>query len=132
MASIFLSYDLEDGAHAAPIAAALEDAGHSVWWDRQIHGGAEFNCEIEVAVEQADAVVVLWSERSVKATFVTDATFRPAARELWRNPKPLHYAKRVGLLSYWQGSGNWPDFCYETDLPYDCKAEAAKPNSART
>jgi len=72
MASIFLSYDHEDAACAAPIAAALEDAGHSVWWDRQIYGGAEYNSEIESAVEQADAVVVLWSERSVKSAWVRD------------------------------------------------------------
>jgi len=65
------------------------------------------------------------------ATFVTDVTFRPAARELWRNPESLRYAKRVGLLAYWQSSGKWPDFCYETDLPYDCKAEAAKLTGAR-
>lgn len=65
------------------------------------------------------------------ATFVTDVTFRPAAQELWRNPRSLRYAQRVGLLSYWQSSGNWPDFCYESDLPYDCKSEAAKLTGAR-
>lgn len=72
MASVFLSYDHEDVAQAASIAAALEDAGHSVWWDRQIHGGAEYNDAIETAVERADAVVVLWSERSVKSAWVRD------------------------------------------------------------
>ena len=72
MASVFLSYDHEDSALAAPIAAALENAGHSVWWDRQIHGGAEYNSEIESAVERADAVVVLWTERSVKSAWVRD------------------------------------------------------------
>jgi hypothetical protein len=30
------------------------------------------------------------------------------------------------LLDYWRASGKWPDFCFEPDLPYDCKAEAAK------
>ncbi len=29
-------------------------------------------------------------------------------------------------LAYWRQSGNWPDFCFRPDLPYDCKAEAAK------
>lgn len=72
MASVFLSYDHEDAARAAPIAAALEKAGHSVWWDRQIHGGAEFNSAIENAVDAADVVVVLWSARSVKSAWVRD------------------------------------------------------------
>ena len=29
-------------------------------------------------------------------------------------------------LAYWRQSGNWPDFCFRPDLPYDCKSEAAK------
>lgn len=72
MASIFLSYDHEDAALAAPIAAALEAHGHHVWWDRHIHGGAEYNSEIEIAVERADAVVVLWSAHSVRSAWVRD------------------------------------------------------------
>ena len=72
MASVFLSYDHEDVRDAANIASALEKAGHSVWWDRQIHGGAEYQTEIENAVQQADAVVVLWSGRSIKSAWVRD------------------------------------------------------------
>jgi hypothetical protein len=67
-----------------------------------------------------------------EAIWVTDLTFRPAARELWRKPEALRYAERVGLLQYWQSSGNWPDFCYESGLPYDCKKEAAKLSPVRT
>src|SRR4029453_3800532 len=72
MAAVFLSYDHEDVARAGPIASALERAGHSVWWDRHIRGGAEYNSEIEGAVEQADVVVVLWSEKSVASAWVRD------------------------------------------------------------
>lgn len=72
MASVFLSYDHGDSVRAGPIASALERAGHAVWWDRQIHGGAEFQSEIERAVDEADAVVVLWSARSIKSAWVRD------------------------------------------------------------
>jgi Flp pilus assembly protein TadD len=72
MASVFLSYDHEDASVAAAIASALEKAGHAVWWDRRIHGGAEYNLEIESAVERSDAVVVLWSQRSVNSAWVRD------------------------------------------------------------
>jgi hypothetical protein len=72
MASVFLSYDHEDSARAAPLAAALESHGHSVWWDRHIRGGAEYNSAIENAVESADAVVVLWSANSVRSAWVRD------------------------------------------------------------
>ncbi len=69
---MFLSYDHDDVERAAPIASALEKAGHSVWWDRHIHGGAAYNDEIEAAVEAASALVVLWSERSIRSTWVRD------------------------------------------------------------
>ena len=72
MAKVFLSYDHEDQRRAALIASALEKAGHSVWWDREISGGAEYNSAIETAVEDADVVVVLWSERSVRSAWVRD------------------------------------------------------------
>ena len=47
-------------------------SGHSVWWDRHIHGGAEYNNAIEDAVERSDAVVVLWSANSVRSAWVRD------------------------------------------------------------
>ena len=72
MASVFLSYDREDVAKAQTIALALEKAGYSVWWDRHIKGGAQYSKEIEQALKHADAVVVLWSERSVESTWVRD------------------------------------------------------------
>ena len=72
MARVFLSYDHDDRGRAAPIATALEKAGHSVWWDERIAPGAEYNSEIEGAVERADAVIVLWSERSIRSAWVRD------------------------------------------------------------
>lgn len=72
MASVFLSYDRDDVPKAKGIALALETAGHSVWWDRHIKGGAQYSKEIEAALSSADAVVVLWSESSVDSAWVRD------------------------------------------------------------
>jgi hypothetical protein len=72
MASVFLSYDRDDTDKARPIALALEKAGHSVWWDQQIRGGAQYSKEIEEALDEADAVVVLWSRSSVESAWVRD------------------------------------------------------------
>lgn len=72
MARIFLSYDREDASKARSIAVALEKAGHSVWWDRHIKGGAQYAKEIEAALKAADAVVVLWSQSSVESAWVRD------------------------------------------------------------
>lgn len=52
--------------------------------------------------------------------------FRPAFRDFWRDRRSMQVAKRFGLLDYWRASGKWPDFCFDPDLPYDCKQEAAQ------
>lgn len=72
MASVFLSYSRDDAAKAQAVAAALERNGHSVWWDRQLHGGSRFSQEIEQALKRSDAVVVLWSQASVQSAWVQD------------------------------------------------------------
>lgn len=72
MASVFLSYDREDLGRAKTVASALEKAGHSVWWDRHIRGGSQYSREIEEALKRAEAVVVLWSSRSVESGWVRD------------------------------------------------------------
>jgi len=72
MASVFLSYDRDDTNRARPIALALEKAGHSVWWDLHVRGGAQFGKVIEEALKAAEAVVVLWSEHSIESAWVKD------------------------------------------------------------
>lgn len=72
MASVFLSYDRDDANKARPIAAALEKAGHSVWWDKHISGGSQYAKEIEQALNSVDVVVVLWTSSSVESPWVRD------------------------------------------------------------
>lgn len=72
MGHIFLSYAREDLDRARTVAAALQKAGLSVWWDRQISGGSEYSREIEQALKSAEAVVVLWSSSSVDSPWVRD------------------------------------------------------------
>ena len=52
MASLFLSYSREDVQRIEPLAAALESAGHDVWWDDHIAGGEEFSGAIEQALNR--------------------------------------------------------------------------------
>jgi adenylate cyclase len=70
MASIFLSYARSDAAWARQLARALERAGHDVWWDKRIKGGARYSKEIQFALNRADAVLVLWSSASVESAWV--------------------------------------------------------------
>jgi len=116
MASVFLSYDRDDDARARPIAKQLELAGHSVWWDRQIKGGGEFSAEIEAALERADSVVVLWSERSVRSAWVRDEaavgrdTGRLVPATLDGTKAPLGFRQFQTIdLSHWKGRGSSPE-----------------------
>lgn len=72
MTDVFLSYARDDLGRAKTVAAALEKAGVSVWWDRHLGGGAEYSREIERALKSAAAVVVLWSRSSVDSAWVRD------------------------------------------------------------
>jgi hypothetical protein len=72
MASIFLSYARNDLVTARRIAAALEQAGHSVWWDHDIHAGSRFSAEIDAALNSAELVIVLWSGSSIRSDWVHD------------------------------------------------------------
>ena len=72
MARIFLSYAREDGAAAKAFAAALEQAGHQVWWDHHLRAGSRFSWDIDAALKSAEAVVVLWSKDSIESAWVQD------------------------------------------------------------
>lgn len=115
MAGVFISYDHEDGAKAAAVAAALKRNGHTVWIDRQIEGGAQYGDEIEQALKSADAVIVLWSKISVKSAWVRDEA--AAARDLGKLvPLTIDGANApIGFRQYqaidltgWRGTGRIP------------------------
>ena len=72
MANVFLSYAREDAARVRPLAQALEAEGHSVWWDQNIAGGDEFADAIEQALNDANVVVVVWTEASCHSAWVRD------------------------------------------------------------
>src|SRR5688500_18012056 len=115
MARVFLSYDREDASKARLVAVALEKAGHGVWWDLHIKGGAEYGKVIEQALAEADAVVVLWSPRSVDSAWVRDEA--AAGRDSGRlipvllepvNP-PMGFRQYQSVdLTGWKGRGKPP------------------------
>lgn len=112
MASLFLSYVRADAARARALAALLEKAGHSVWWDRHIKGGTQFAREIEAALKAAEKVVVLWSAGSVESPWVRDeaAAGRDTGRlvpvSLDGTQAPLGFGQYQTIdFSNWRGRG---------------------------
>ena len=72
MARIFLSYARDDVEAARSLAGCMSEAGHEVWWDRHLHGGSRFASEIDKALKDAEAVVVIWSAQSIDSAWVQD------------------------------------------------------------
>ena len=72
MARVFLSYARDDIETARKLAGVLAEAGQTVWWDRHLHGGANFSEEIDRELKSAQVVMVLWSPSSIASAWVQD------------------------------------------------------------
>jgi adenylate cyclase len=70
VADIFVSYSRNDKALVAPLVAALETEGWSVWWDPAITPGQEFDTLISRELDEAKTLVVVWTESSVDSRWV--------------------------------------------------------------
>jgi TolB-like protein len=82
---VFVSYKAEDRARLAPVVAALEAEGFSVWWDAHIGGGTNWHEDIEEHLESARCVVVAWSKRSAghDGNFVREEARRAQRRGVY-------------------------------------------------
>jgi hypothetical protein len=69
---IFLSYAREDRAYASQLAELFTQLGWSVWWDRAILPGSDFESVIAGELAAARCVIVLWSSEAVRSDFVRD------------------------------------------------------------
>ena len=80
MADVFVSYARSDKARVAPLVAAVEAKGWSVWWDPEISPGQEFDDQIEAEINAARAVLVVWTPTSVASRWVRGEAREAAER----------------------------------------------------
>jgi TolB-like protein len=136
---IFISYAREDRERIETLSRALGEEGLSVWWDRDIAGGAEFTKETEARLNEAKAVVVAWSAASVESTWVCDEATVGRERGILVPVVIDAAAPRLGFRSFqtidlsgWRGDRSAPEF---VDLVRALKArvsgEAPPPVSRR-
>lgn len=69
---VFISYSSDDRAIVRELRDYLVSRGLTVWWDLDIASGSNFRGVIDQNLDNAKAVVVLWSGKSVKSEFVLD------------------------------------------------------------
>jgi adenylate cyclase len=70
MSEVFVSYARPDEEHAKRVAEALRAEGHEVWRDDQLPAHRAYAEVIEERLNNAGAIVVLWSAHSAKSQWV--------------------------------------------------------------
>jgi hypothetical protein len=117
MADVFISYAREDRDTARIVAKALEADECSVWWDRQILGGENFDEVIERELDLAKSVIVLWSTHSVSSDWVRSEAAAAAERGVLvpayidEVKLPLQFRRRQTIdLTAWEGDPNASEF----------------------
>ena len=70
MADIFISYSRKNSKTADALRVLLEAEGWSVWWDPEIRVGKPWLPELEKALDQSRAIIVLWTPESVASKWV--------------------------------------------------------------
>src|SRR6516162_9686138 len=79
MADVFISYAKTDRSLASELAAMLEAEGWKVWWDTSLAIGDDFRNEIMTELGRARAVIVIWTDTSVKSDWVRSEAGRAQA-----------------------------------------------------
>jgi hypothetical protein len=99
MSHVFISYSHEETRAATDLAKSLEQLRIPLWWDPKIRLGEPFSPAIMEALQQASAIIVLWSRSSVKSSWVIDEARIGAQRRvllpvlLDRVTPPAEFAK---------------------------------------
>ncbi len=116
-ADIFLSYSREDRDQVLPLIRALEAAGYTIWWDGLLEAGTVFLKTTEQALEEARAVLVVWTETSIDSHWVRDeatterdnGTLVPVTLD--GAIPPLGFRQfQVIDLSNWKNRQDFPEF----------------------
>ena len=135
MSQLFISYARENRDTAERVASALGALGVEVWWDRELPGGSEFSEVIEQQLGEARVVIVLWSELSVRSSFVRDESMRaleagkllPVRIEPVVPPLGFGQIHALDLLD-WSGAADDPAFI---DVANEVRKRLGQPTAPR-
>jgi len=140
MADVFISYARPDRERIEHLAQALKSRGYSLWWDRQIGGGAEFSRMIETELVAAKIVIVAWSTHSLDSHWVRDeADFARGEHKLLPITldgvlPPLGFRQLHAIdFSSWDATASHPSFASllgSLGAPADPSAGSAVPARA--
>jgi hypothetical protein len=117
MGHVFISYSSRDKERVSELVSALKVEGHQIWWDDDITPGGDWDLEIQRALEQSRAVLVVWSENAMKSREVrAEATYALSENKLLPvRIEPVKIWARYNMVQYEDvlgrpvtGDPNWP------------------------
>ena len=108
MSDIFISYQRNDRAIAEALARDFKENGFSVWWDVQIYAGENYYNKILEAINEAKAVIVIWSKTAIELSWVLGEADE---------------ANNLGKLI----STSVPDFDFKRHLPFQYRVLHCEP-----
>lgn len=82
-AHIFISFKTEERMAAFHLKEALNEAGFKVWWQEEIQCGQEWHGEIDKAIVEAGAIIVLWSKQSMHSQWVKHEASQAIVRSVY-------------------------------------------------
>lgn len=116
MADIFISYSSQDKVIAKQLAALLGKKGWSVWWDRQIPIGRQYDTVIENELHNAGCVIVIWTKHSVVSEWVKNEAIEASQKNkllpivLEDITLPLAFKRtESAMLIDWNGEQDHPE-----------------------
>jgi len=115
MPDVFISYARTSERQARAAAAALRQAGYSVWFDEDLPSHRAYGDVIEEQLASARAVVVLWSAEAARSQWVRAEANRAREEDklvqltLDKISLPLPFDQiQCADLSGWTGDGDHP------------------------
>jgi TIR domain len=70
MTDVFISYSKKASEPTKALATLLEKLGYAVWWDKALLAGRAFNDTIREKLDEAGAIVVIWTPESAASDYV--------------------------------------------------------------
>ena len=116
LVDVFISYARKDEEIARNVAETLRSEGFEVWFDSSIYAGAQWESLLMSTLSSAKAIVVLWSERSVKRPWVLKEakmamnTRRLVPIKIDNCALPQRFASlQTAMMPGWTGTGHHPE-----------------------
>lgn len=117
MADIFLSYASADRERIRPVVEALQGQGWTVWWDRSVLPGQNWDDLIARELESARCIVAVWTRTSVLSEWVRIEANIGRERGILAPvllddvPIPLTFRQiQTACLTAWAGAETFPEF----------------------